>query len=102
MAYRGGGNVLLSGSAGDAAGFRNGNEKLDRYDVIGLHEAGERSSIGFLRESNIKPFLNTFALEAAPLSDAWAKRELKIACLHGATLEPAAKSFLDFLRKATA
>jgi hypothetical protein len=53
VAYRGGGNVLLSGSAGDAAGFRNGNEKLDRYDVIGLHEAGERSSIGFARSKSV-------------------------------------------------
>lgn len=71
------------------------NDSLRRLVEAGL-------GIGFLRESNIKPFLKTFALEAAPLSDAWAKRELKIACLHGATLEPAAKSFLDFLRKATA
>jgi DNA-binding transcriptional LysR family regulator len=71
------------------------NDSLRRLVEAGL-------GIGFLRESNAKPYLGTFAIEGAPLSDAWAKRELKIAWLHGATLAPAAQRFLDFLRKETA
>jgi DNA-binding transcriptional LysR family regulator len=71
------------------------NDSLRRLVEAGL-------GIGFLRESNAKPYLGTFAIEGAPLSDAWAKRELKIAWLKGAVLTPAAQRFLDFLRKETA
>lgn len=70
------------------------NDSLRRLVEAGL-------GIGFLRESNAKPYLGTFAIEGAPLSDAWAKRELKIAWLEGVALAPAAQRFLDFLRKET-
>ena len=71
------------------------NDSLRRLVEAGL-------GIGFLRESNAKPYLSAFALEGAPLADKWAKRELKIAWLKGATLDPATKRFLDFLRQETA
>ena len=71
------------------------NDSLRRLVEAGL-------GIGFLRESNVKPFLTTFAIEGAPLSDDWAKRTLKVVWLRGASLEPAAQRFLDFLRKETA
>jgi len=71
------------------------NDSLRRLVEAGL-------GIGFLRESNAKPYLDAFALEGAPLSDDWAKRELRIAWQHGVTLDPAAQRFLDFLKKETA
>jgi DNA-binding transcriptional LysR family regulator len=71
------------------------NDSLRRLVEAGL-------GIGFLSESNAKPYLKTFAIEGAPLADDWAKRELKIAWLQDATLAPAAQRFLDFLRKETA
>jgi DNA-binding transcriptional LysR family regulator len=71
------------------------NDSLRRLVEAGL-------GIGFLRESNVKPFLTTFAIEGAPLSDDWAKRTLKVVWPRGVALEPAAQRFLDFLRKETA
>lgn len=71
------------------------NDSLRRLVEAGL-------GIGFLRESNTKPYLTAFAIEGAPLSDAWAKRELKIAWLKGVALAPAAQRFLDFLKQETA
>jgi len=71
------------------------NDSLRRLVEAGL-------GIGFLRESNARPYLSGFALEGAPLSDKWAKRELKIAWLKGATLDPATKRFRDFLSQKTA
>jgi DNA-binding transcriptional LysR family regulator len=71
------------------------NDSLRRLVEAGL-------GIGFLRESNAKPYLSAFALEGAPLSDKWAKRELKVAWLKGATLDPATKRFRDFLSQKTA
>jgi DNA-binding transcriptional LysR family regulator len=68
------------------------NDSLRRLVEAGL-------GIGFLRESNAKPFLTAFAIEGAPLSDDWAKRTLKVVWPHGVPLEPAAQRFLDFLRK---
>jgi DNA-binding transcriptional LysR family regulator len=71
------------------------NDSLRRLVEAGL-------GIGFLRESNARPYLTAFALEGAPLSDDWAQRELKIAWQKGATLDPAAQRFLDFLKQETA
>ena len=71
------------------------NDSLRRLVEAGL-------GIGFLRESNAKPYLSAFALEGAPLADDWAKRTLKIVWPRGVPLEPAAQRFLDFLRKETA
>lgn len=71
------------------------NDSLRRLVEAGL-------GIGFLRESNAKPYLSAFALEGAPLSDEWAHRTLKIAWQKGAPLDAAAQSFLDFLKKETA
>jgi DNA-binding transcriptional LysR family regulator len=71
------------------------NDSLRRLVEAGL-------GIGFLRESNAKPYLKTFAIEGAPLADDWAKRELQIAWLHDVALSPAAQRFLDFLKKETA
>lgn len=71
------------------------NDSLRRLVEAGL-------GIGFLRESNARPYLTAFALEGAPLSDDWAQRELKIAWQTGATLDPAAQRFLDFLKQETA
>jgi DNA-binding transcriptional LysR family regulator len=71
------------------------NDSLRRLVEAGL-------GIGFLRESNVKPFLTTFAIEGAPLADDWAKRTLKVVWPRGVALEPAAQRFLDFLRKETA
>lgn len=71
------------------------NDSLRRLVEAGL-------GIGFLRESNAKPYLGTFAIEGAPLSDGWAKRKLQIAWPHSITLSPAAQRFLDFLKKETA
>lgn len=70
------------------------NDSLRRLVEAGL-------GIGFLRESNAKPFLTAFAIEGAPLSDGWAKRTLKIVWQRGVALEPAAQRFLDFLKKET-
>lgn len=71
------------------------NDSLRRLVEAGL-------GIGFLRESNAKPFLTVFAIEGAPLSDDWAKRTLETVWPHGVPLEPAAQRFLDFLKKETA
>lgn len=71
------------------------NDSLRRLVEAGL-------GIGFLRESNAKPFLTAFAIEGAPLSDDWAKRTLKVVWQRGVPLEPAARRFLDFLKKETA
>lgn len=71
------------------------NDSLRRLVEAGL-------GIGFLRESNAKPYLSAFALEGAPLSDEWAHRTLKIAWQKGAALDAAAQCFLDFLKKETA
>ena len=71
------------------------NDSLRRLVEAGL-------GIGFLRESNVKPFLDAFAIEGAPLSDDWAKRTLKIVWPRGVPLEPAAQRFLDFLKRETA
>ena len=75
--------------------------RVSRYNSLRrLVEAG--LGIGFLRESNAKPYLKTFAIEGAPLADDWAIRELRIAWLHGVALSPSAQRFLDFLKKETA
>jgi len=71
------------------------NDSLRRLVEAGL-------GIGFLRESNARPYLTAFALEGAPLSDDWAQRELKIAWRKGVPLDTAAQRFLDFLKKETA
>lgn len=71
------------------------NDSLRRLVEAGL-------GIGFLRESNARPYLTAFALEGAPLSDDWAQRELKIAWRKGAPLDAAAQCFLDFVKKETA
>lgn len=71
------------------------NDSLRRLVEAGL-------GIGFLRESNARPYLSGFALEGAPLSDDWANRELRIAWLKGATLDTATQRFLDFLKQETA
>jgi len=71
----------------------------DRSQAILTQLRGlEQEGIGFLRESNIKPFLEAYALQAAPVADGWAQRELKIVWLRGSTLDSAARQFVDFLK----
>lgn len=71
--------------------------RVTRYDSL-RRLVEEGMGIGFLRESNIRPFLKAYALDAAPIVDDWSERELKIVWPRGITLDPAAQRFLDFLK----
>jgi len=71
--------------------------RVSRFDSL-RRLVEEGMGIGFLRESNIRPFRKAYTLQAAPIADAWGQQELKMAWLRGATLDPAARQFIDFLK----
>lgn len=71
--------------------------RVSRFDSL-RRLVEEGMGIGFLRESNIRPFLKAYTLQAAPISDGWGQQELKMVWLRGATLDPAARQFIDFLK----
>lgn len=71
--------------------------RVSRFDSL-RRLVEEGMGIGFLRESNIRPFLKAYALQAAPIADGWARQKLEIVWLRGATLDPAARRFLEFLK----
>ena len=71
--------------------------RVSRYDSL-RRLVEEGMGIGFLRESNIRPFLKGYALEAVPVSDDWAKRDLFIVWPRGGIPNPAARQFIDFLK----
>lgn len=71
--------------------------RVSRYDSL-RRLVEEGMGIGFLRESNIRPFLKAYALDAAPIADDWSHRELKIVWPRGVALDPAVRQFIDFLK----
>lgn len=71
--------------------------RVSRFDSL-RRLVEEGMGIGFLRESNIKPFMKAYAVQAAPIADDWGQQELKMVWLRGATLDPAARQFIDFLK----
>ncbi len=71
--------------------------RVSRFDSL-RRLVEEGMGIGFLRESNIRPFLKAYALQAAPIADGWAQRDLEIVWLRGATLDPAVRQFVEFLK----
>ena len=74
--------------------------RVTRFDSLRrLVEAG--LGVGFLRESSIKPYLATLAIEGAPLGETWARSRLKIITRDAAPLAPAAEAMLDFLKAET-
>ena len=71
--------------------------RVSRYDSL-RRLVEEGMGIGFLRESNIRPLLGAYELEAAPIADGWSQRELKVVWPRDVALDPAARQFIDFLQ----
>lgn len=65
-------------------------ESLRRLVEVGI-------GIGFLRRSAVLPYLGSLAIDARPLSDAWAARKLVLVSRGRTSLPPAAARFHDFL-----